>query len=83
MVKSWASIGIGVGVPTLCILVIMPLLANTSVYVFGVPLLFAWVFALFPFTTLCLWLAWRIDEPRYRDEQRYRAPVAASTEEVR
>lgn len=77
MVNSWASIGIGVGVPTFCILVVMPLLANTSVYVFGVPLLFAWVFALFPLTTLCLWLAWRIDEPRYRD------PVAPTTEEAR
>lgn len=53
--------------PVAALLVVMPLLADTSLDVLGVPLLFAYVFALFPFTSACLWLAWRIDEPRYRD----------------
>lgn len=77
MVHNWRSIVIGGGVPAVALLVVMPLLARTSVDVLGVPLLFAYVFVLFPFTSLCLWLAWRIDEPRYRDEQ----PVTAGRED--
>jgi hypothetical protein len=51
------------------LLVVMPLLANTSASIAGIPLLFAYIFALFPLTSLCLWVAWRIDEPRYREER--------------
>lgn len=68
MIESWKSIAIGGGVPTVAMLVVMPLLADTEISVMGIPLLFAYVFALFPFTSLCLWIAWRIDEPRYRSE---------------
>ncbi len=56
------SLIVGLGLPAFGVLVIMPLLANTSVYVFGIPLLFAWIFAMFPLTSLCLWLALRINE---------------------
>ncbi|WP_030265681.1 DUF3311 domain-containing protein [Streptomyces violens] len=62
------SVGIGLGLPVLAILVVMPLLADTDVYILGIPLLWAWMFAWFPLTSLCLWVAWRIDEPRYRDD---------------
>ncbi len=48
------------------VLVILPLLADSSVRVFGMPLLLVWIFLLFPLTSLCLWIAWRIDEPHYR-----------------
>lgn len=65
---SWRSLVIGLGVPAVAILVVMPLIANTDVAVAGIPLLFVWIFAWFPLTSLCLWLAWRHDEPRYRDE---------------
>lgn len=67
-VRSWQSLVIGLGIPAVAILVVMPLLADTSVHVLGIPLLFFWVFLMFPITTLCLWVAWRIDEPHYRDE---------------
>lgn len=62
------SLAIGLGIPAVALLVVMPLLANTSVNIVGIPLLFAWMFAWFPLTSLCLWVAWRIDEPNYRDE---------------
>lgn len=68
MIHSWRSIVVGGVVPAVALLVVMPLIADTGVVVLGVPLLFAYVFALFPITSLCLWLAWRIDEPRYREE---------------
>jgi predicted ABC-type exoprotein transport system permease subunit len=62
------SLVVGLVVPAVAILVVMPLLADSDVHVAGVPLLFFWIFAWFPLTSLCLWIAWRIDEPRYRDE---------------
>ena len=64
--RIWKSVVIGLVLPAVGVLLIMPLLAATSVRVFGVPLLFVWIFLLFPLTSLCLWLAWRIDEPHYR-----------------
>lgn len=67
-IRSWPSLLIGLGIPALGILVAVPLLANTSVHVFGIPLLFFWIFLMFPLTTLCLWCAWRIDEPHYREQ---------------
>jgi hypothetical protein len=65
---SWRSLVVGLVVPAVAILVVMPLLANTDIAPLGIPLLFLWIFAWFPLTSLCLWLAWRHDEPRYRDE---------------
>lgn len=67
MIHTWKSIVVGGVVPAVALLVIMPLLADTSLTIGGIPLLFAYIFALCPFTTLCLWCAWRIDEPRYRE----------------
>jgi hypothetical protein len=68
MIQRWSSVLLGLGLPAVALLVGVPLLANTSATVLGIPLLFAYVFALFPLTSLCLWLAWRIDEPHYREE---------------
>ena len=65
--RNWRSLMIGLGLPAVGVLVIMPLLANVSVRVLGMPLLFFWIFLMFPLTSLCLWIAWRIDEPHYRD----------------
>lgn len=65
--RIWNSLIVGLGLPALGVLLVMPLLANTSIYLFGVPILFMWIFLMFPLTSLCLWLAWRIDEPHYCD----------------
>lgn len=70
MIRNWKSLAIGLFVPAIALLGVLPLLADTSVYVLGIPLLFFWIFAWFPLTTLCLWIAWRIDEPWYRDTDR-------------
>ncbi|POX40191.1 hypothetical protein C3486_14680 [Streptomyces sp. Ru73] len=68
MKQSRKSLAVGLGLPVVAILVVMPLLADTGVYVLGIPLLWLWMFAWFPLTSLCLWVAWRIDEPRYRED---------------
>lgn len=65
MKQSWKSVAIGLGLPSAALLVVLPLIADTSVYVLNMPLVFFWVFAWFPLTSLCLWVAWRIDAPHY------------------
>lgn len=70
MLRDKKSLLIGLGLPAVGILIVLPLVANTSGEVLGVPLLFFWMFLLFPLTTVCLWVAWRIDEPHYRDDTR-------------
>lgn len=71
MIERWSSVVLGLVVPAAALLIGIPLVANTSVHVGGVPLLFAYAFALFPFTTVCLWLAWRIDAPHYAEDLAY------------
>ncbi len=68
--RIWKSLIIGLVLPAIGVLVIMPLLAGGGVRVFGLPVLLLWMFLLFPLTTLCLWIAWRIDEPHYREPPR-------------
>lgn len=69
MIRSWPSVLIGLGIPALALLGGIPLVSNTSVYVFGVPLLFFWTFCCFPLTTLCLWVSWRFfDRDHYPEE---------------
>ncbi|MCX4728969.1 DUF3311 domain-containing protein [Streptomyces sp. NPDC090052] len=77
MTANHRSLAIGLGLPSVAVLVVMPLLADTSVYVLGIPLLFFWMFLCFPLTSLCLWVAWRIDRPRYPED-----PPPARREEV-
>jgi hypothetical protein len=67
-VATWSSVAIGLGVPVVGILVLLPLVANTDVVVLGVPLLFLVLFAMMPISTLALWVAWRIDSPRYESD---------------
>jgi len=70
MIRSWPSVLIGLGIPAVAILVGSPLLANTSVYVLGMPLLYFWVFLWFPLTSLCLWISWNFfDRDHYPSDE--------------
>jgi hypothetical protein len=69
MIRSWPSVLCGLGIPALAILVGIPLVSNTSVFVFGIPLVFFWMFCCFPLTTLCLWVSWRFfDRAHYPED---------------
>ncbi len=69
MIRSWPSLLIGLVVPAAAILVGIPVVADTSIHVAGIPLLFFWMFACFPFTTACLWVSWRFfDRDHYPEE---------------
>jgi len=62
-----ASPLIGLGIPAVALLVVMPLIADTSVAVAGIPLLFFWVFLWIPLTSVCLWVSWHFFD-RHRPE---------------
>ncbi|WP_327669588.1 MULTISPECIES: DUF3311 domain-containing protein [unclassified Streptomyces] len=60
--RATASVCVGLGVPALAILVVMPLIARSNVSVLGIPLVFYWLFLWFPLTTLCLWISRNVIE---------------------
>lgn len=67
MPRSWPSLAIGLGIPVIAIVIVPPLIANATVSVFGIPLLFFWLFAWFPLTTVCLAISWYgFDRRHYR-----------------
>lgn len=64
MIRSWPSVLIGLGIPTLAIIGGISLLAHQPVEVHGIPIMFCWMFCCFPLTTLCLWVSWRFFDSR-------------------
>ncbi|GAA4530996.1 DUF3311 domain-containing protein [Amycolatopsis samaneae] len=69
MIRSWPSVLIGLGVPAAALLIGIPLVAGSTASVFGIPLVFFWVFCCCPLTTACLWISWRFfDRPHYPED---------------
>ncbi|AZS70237.1 hypothetical protein DDE74_04160 [Streptomyces lydicus] len=66
---------IGLGLPATALLVAMPLLADTPVRVFGIPLLFFWIFLWIPLTSLCLGTSWFLFD-RHRPDPDHDTPPA-------
>lgn len=58
MPRSLWSLAIGLGIPAIAIVIVPPLISNAQVSVLGIPLLFFWMFACFPLTTICLAISW-------------------------
>lgn len=52
------SLLVGLGVPVVGVLGGLPLVSDTDATVAGMPLLFFWLFAWCPLTSVCLWLCW-------------------------
>jgi hypothetical protein len=71
MLRSRWSLVIGLGIPVIAIVVVPPFIANTQVTVFGIPLLFFWMFAWFPLTSVCLGVSWfGFDRSHYLSQDR-------------
>lgn len=69
MIRSWLSVLIGLGIPAAALLIGIPLVSGSTASVFGIPLVFFWVFCCCPLTTLCLWVSWRFfDRAHYPEE---------------
>ncbi|MGH3436211.1 MAG: DUF3311 domain-containing protein [Sciscionella sp.] len=68
MIRSWRSLLVGFGIPTVAILGGVLVLGHLSATVLGFPVVFFWMFCCFPLTTLCLWLAWHFfDRDHYQE----------------
>ena len=66
---GWRSIALGLGVPVIGVLGMLPFISGTSVSVIGIPLLYFWMFLWFPLTSVCLWICWLVfDREAYEDE---------------
>ena len=59
MIGSRWSLVIALVIPTAAVFVGVPVTSHFSVTVWGIPLVFAWLFAWLPLTSLLLWLTWR------------------------
>jgi hypothetical protein len=62
MTPGWSHgqrLALGLGVPFVAIVLVAPVLCRLSIAIFGMPVVFLWLFTWFPLTSLCLWLCER------------------------
>ena len=53
---------VAVGIPAIAVLIGIPIISGSTYTILGIPIVFVWLFAWLPLTTLCLWSAWRFFE---------------------
>ncbi|WP_434111531.1 DUF3311 domain-containing protein [Paraburkholderia caffeinilytica] len=58
---------IGIGIPYIGVIGLLPWVASVDRYVLGVPFIYAWIFAWFVLTSLCLQVCWRLFDRRADD----------------
>jgi len=64
--KSAMSVLLGLGVPVIAIMVVLPILSGYKITIAGLPFVYFWLFLWFPLTFICLWLSWQLfDKNRY------------------
>ncbi len=66
MRTAWRVI-IGLIVPFFAVVGLFPWYNRTYPLVAGIPFVYFWIFLWFPLTTLCLYLAWRMDPKTYEE----------------
>ncbi|NMR29104.1 DUF3311 domain-containing protein [Crystallibacter degradans] len=67
MVGNRWSLIVGMGIPAMAVLLGIPLFSQSANTILGIPMVFAWLFALLPITTLCFWVSWRyLERDAYR-----------------
>ncbi|KFL92015.1 hypothetical protein AmDm5_0456 [Acetobacter malorum] len=54
------AVALGFGIPFIAIVLVAPFLIRLPFSLFGIPIVFVWLFAWFPLTSLCLWLCERL-----------------------
>ena len=58
---------IGIGIPYIGVIGLLPWVASVDRYVFGVPFIYAWIFTWFVLTSGCLLLCWRLFDRHFDD----------------
>ncbi|MCL4414784.1 MAG: DUF3311 domain-containing protein [Actinobacteria bacterium] len=61
-VASKLSLAIGLGVPVVAIMVVLPILSGSKMTIAGLPFVYFWLFLWFPLTSVCLFLSWWISD---------------------
>ncbi|MBU6493947.1 MAG: DUF3311 domain-containing protein [Burkholderiales bacterium] len=51
---------IGIGIPYIGVIGLLPWVSSVDLTVLGVPFIYAWIFAWFVLTSVCLLLCWRL-----------------------
>lgn len=51
---------IGIGIPYVGVIGLLPWVASVDRFVFGVPIVYAWIFSWFVLTSGCLMVCWRV-----------------------
>lgn len=52
------SILIGMIIPFVAIVGVLPFIASSDASILGFPIIYFWIFLWLPLTSLCLWLSW-------------------------
>jgi hypothetical protein len=60
---------LGIGVPFLGVLGPLPWISSADKFVFGVPLIYAWIFSWFFLTSACLYACWLLFDRHAEDEK--------------
>lgn len=62
-------LALGLGLPYIGVIALLPWAASKDdVYLFGVPFVYAWIFAWFVLTSGCLWLCWMLFDKRATEQ---------------
>ncbi len=62
---------IGLGLPYIAVIGLLPWVASVDISVFGVPFIYMWIFIWFVLTSVCMYLCWILfdrDEPELAPE---------------
>ncbi|MFC7392310.1 DUF3311 domain-containing protein [Scopulibacillus cellulosilyticus] len=66
--RQVASVIIGIVIPFIAVVGMLPFIGRLDVHVFGIPFLYFWMFMWFPLTSVCLWICWfAFDKPRFKE----------------
>lgn len=69
--KKWGSFLIGLVIPFLAILIVVPFSSHLNFTVWGFPFLYFWMFLWFLLTAVCLTIAWyAFDAHNYPPDER-------------
>jgi len=64
--SRWALVAMGI--PAIAVLIGVPIISGSTYTVWGAPVVFVWLFAWLPLTTLCLWVSWHCFERKSYQE---------------
>ncbi|MCL4494820.1 MAG: DUF3311 domain-containing protein [Firmicutes bacterium] len=70
MLSRLIALIIGLIVPILAIVALFPWYDRVHPLVLGFPFLYFWIFMWFPLTTLCLYVAWKLEHRALGEEER-------------